>query len=63
MDKYIHQVSRVRSFLVMKKAKPVFNMTAPNEEQGWEEVVDFTKIDKEGVDGREVLKRLRSWIA
>ena len=63
MEKYIDQVRRGRSFVVVKKAKPVFSMTAPDEELGWEEVIDFTKINKEGVDGREVLKRLRTWTA
>ena len=52
MDNYISQVQKGKSFVVVKKSKPVFKL-APLDEWGddgvWEKVVDFAKIKKEGI--------------
>ena len=48
------------SFLVMKKSKPVFRLCPVDseDEELWEEVIDFTKIKKGGVPVDELLKYL-----
>lgn len=62
MESYISQVEKGRSFVVVRKSKPVFQLT-PIDEWGdegiWETVVDFTKIKKGGVPAHEVLASLK----
>lgn len=57
VDKYIREVKRGNSLIVMRKTVPVFKLSPVNEGD-WEEVIDFTKIRKGGVDIKEVLSRL-----
>lgn len=60
--KYISQVSKGKSFTVVKRSKPVFKVVPVDEwgdEGTWETVVDFTKIKKGGVPAKDVLKALR----
>jgi antitoxin (DNA-binding transcriptional repressor) of toxin-antitoxin stability system len=57
MQKYAREVKRGRSFIVFKRSQPLFKIN-PVEEGLWEEVIDFTKIKKGGVNIAEVLKRL-----
>lgn len=61
MDKYISQVKGGKSFIVIRKSKPVFRLT-PLDQWGddglWETVIDFTKIDKRGVSSKKMLKYL-----
>lgn len=55
-----HYEDRVRfgeTFIVFKRSRPVFKITAVDEGE-WEEVIDFTKIRKGGVSIQEVLSRL-----
>jgi antitoxin (DNA-binding transcriptional repressor) of toxin-antitoxin stability system len=54
--KYETAIKHGESFIVMKKNKPIFQLT-PIEEQ-WETVIDFTVIKKGGVEIDELLKRL-----
>ncbi|MEK7209196.1 MAG: type II toxin-antitoxin system prevent-host-death family antitoxin [Patescibacteria group bacterium] len=61
-EDYIKQVKRGRSFLVVRRSKPVFRVEPVDEwgdEGQWETVVDFTKIKKGGVPAEIVLKHLR----
>lgn len=44
-------------FIVFKISKPLFRIS-PVEESPWEEVIDFTRIKKGGVDIKELLKRM-----
>ncbi|MBI5140013.1 MAG: hypothetical protein HZA94_01010 [Candidatus Vogelbacteria bacterium] len=61
MNDYIAQVGKGKSYVVVRKSKPVFLISSPDDDgTGWETVVDFTKIDKRGIDGWDVLKRLRA---
>lgn len=66
-DKYISAVSKGKSFTVVRRSKPIFNITPVDEwgdEGVWETVVDFNKIKKGGVPAEEVLaslKRLRAY--
>jgi prevent-host-death family protein len=58
---YIREVEKGRSFLVLRRSKPIFKITPVDEwgdEGNWESVLDFTKIRKGGVPVEEVLKIL-----
>ena len=59
VNKYVEQINQGKSFMVLKRSKPIFKICPINEtDSKWEEVVDFTKIKKGGVDIDEVLSRL-----
>lgn len=58
LEEYIHKIAKGRSFTVIRRSKPVFNITPINTDEDWEEVVDFTKIKKGGVKIEEMLSRL-----
>lgn len=53
---YINKVAKGESFVVVKRSRAAFRMV-PIEEQ-WEAVADFTKINKGGVDAKEILSAL-----
>ena len=57
MQEYAKKVQKGDSFIVFKKSKPLFKIT-PINGGNWEEVIDFTKIDKQGVNIEDLLKRL-----
>ena len=57
MQEYAQKIRRGYSFIVFKRSKPLFRIS-PIEESPWEEVIDFTKIRKGGVDLKELLKRI-----
>lgn len=57
IDKYAKKVRAGQSFIVMRKNEELFKITPLNEGK-WEEVIDFTKIQKGGVDIDDLLKRL-----
>jgi prevent-host-death family protein len=60
MQKYASRVEKGESFIVVKKSKPLFKISSVDEDDGLREtVVDFTKINKNGVPAKEVLKALR----
>ena len=60
---YIAQINKGKSFIVVRRSKPVFKMMPGVDEWGdegnWETIVDFTKIKKGGVSAERVLKHLR----
>ncbi|MDP2789282.1 MAG: type II toxin-antitoxin system prevent-host-death family antitoxin [bacterium] len=61
-NKYINAVARGKSFTVVRRSKPIFNIIPIDEwgdEGKWETVVDFTKFKKGGVKAEEVLASLR----
>ena len=58
-ERYIERVKRGDSFIVVRRSRPVFKISSPEEESElWETVLDFTKIKKGGVPLREVLARI-----
>lgn len=59
MQKYASLVERGNSFVVVRKSKPIFKIVPPELEEQWETVADFTKINKNGIPAKEVLKALR----
>lgn len=60
LEDYIVKIKRGNSFLVVRRSKPVFKISPPADEEGfWESVVDFTKIKKDGVSAKVILRELR----
>ncbi|MFA5995359.1 MAG: hypothetical protein WCW27_03075 [Patescibacteria group bacterium] len=57
MDTYIQQVQTGQSFVVYRRSEPVFKIS-PITDELWEEVIDFTKLHKGGVNINELLNRL-----
>lgn len=60
-EDYIAKIQKGRSFVVVKKSKPVFKITPVDEwgdEGMWETVVDFREINPRGVSLAEVRKAL-----
>jgi len=56
---YIAQVEKGNSFTVVRRSRPIFTISPPDQETGqWEPVIDFTKIKKGGVKIEELLSRL-----
>ncbi len=61
-EQYISSVSKGKSFLVVRRSKPIFRVSSVDEwgdEGRWETVVDFTKISKKGVPVGEVVASLK----
>ena len=51
------KISKGESFVVFRKSKPIFEIS-PVGDGLWEEVIDFTKIKKGGINVKDILKRL-----
>ena len=58
IENYITQVRKGRSFIVVRRSKPVLKISSPEDEELWETAVDFTKLKKGGVAIAELLSRL-----
>ena len=59
MDVYIDRINKKgKSFLVLRKSKPVFKISPADEMDIWEPVIDFTKVKAGGVNIKEILSRL-----
>jgi prevent-host-death family protein len=64
-EKYISEVKKGKSFTVLRRSKPIFNITPVDEwgDEGiWETVVDFKKINPNGVPIEDVSRALKSLI-
>ena len=59
MESWIGQINKGRSFIVVRKSKPVFKIMPPEIEEQWETIADFTEINKNGIAAKEILKELR----
>lgn len=53
----LKEIEKGNSFIVFKRSQPIFKVS-PIEDEEWEEVIDFTKIKKGGVDIDDILTRL-----
>lgn len=63
MGKYIAETQKGRSFIVVRRSKPVFKISAVDmfgDEGHWESIGDFTKIRRGGIPAEDFLKALRS---
>lgn len=58
IETYINQVEKGKSFIVMRRSKPVLKISSPDEDELWEPIVDFTKIKRGGVPIADLLSRL-----
>lgn len=58
MSKYAKKVAKGASFIIFKRSKPLFKICPIAKSAKWEEIVDFTKIKKGGVDIDDVISRL-----
>jgi len=59
MEKYASLIKKGRSFIVVKRSKPLFKISSIDEDDGlWETVIDFTKLRKGGIPAEELLNRL-----
>jgi len=58
MDKYATEVKAGKSFIVLKQSKPLFKLTPVDRDEDWEEVINFAKIKKGGVNINELLAAL-----
>lgn len=65
-DKYISAIARGKSFTVVRRSKPIFNITPVDEwgdEGKWETLVDFKSKDgKGGIRMEDFAKMLRKSI-
>ncbi len=59
INTYIKAIAKGRSFVVVRKSKPVFKISSLEESNElWEPVIDFTKIKKGGLALDQLLSRL-----
>ncbi|MBI2450307.1 MAG: hypothetical protein HYV47_02080 [Candidatus Nealsonbacteria bacterium] len=59
VDVYVSEVQKGKSFIVMRRSKPIFKLSPPAEDSElWEQIIDFTKIKKGGVRIKDLLSRL-----
>ena len=61
-DKYIDAVANGKVFTIVRRSKPIFNITPIDiwgDEGKWKEVADFTQINKKGINAEDVLESLR----
>ena len=60
-DTFISQVEKGRSFMVVRRSRPIFKIVPPDETvTAWEAVIDFTEFYKNGIPVGKLLKKLRS---
>lgn len=62
MEEYISRVKKGASFTVARRSQPIFEISpvgAVGDESLWETVVDFTKINPNGIPAKEVLRALK----
>ncbi len=58
MEKYANQVKAGKSFIVLKQSKPLFKLSPIDDNNDWEELINFTKIKKGGVNIDDLLSAL-----
>lgn len=57
VNTFVKKINRGESFVVLRKSKPIFKLS-PINEGDWEEVIDFTKIKRGGININDLLARL-----
>jgi len=58
LGSYEKLVKTGRSFIVMKRSKPIFTIN-PIDHEGWETVIDFTAFRKGGMPIDELITRIK----
>ena len=59
INAYISEIKKGKSFVVVRKSKPVFKIVPSESEEHWETVADFTGIHKYGIPAAAILKALK----
>lgn len=60
METYIKRVNAGETLTVFKRSTPLFRLSPVDaEETGWETVIDFTKINNDGVPASDVLAAIK----
>ena len=61
VDTYISEVKKGKSFIVVRRSKPIFKIAPADEaDELWETVIDFTGFYQDGIPARQLLRKLRS---
>jgi antitoxin (DNA-binding transcriptional repressor) of toxin-antitoxin stability system len=64
IDTYITRIQNGESLTVMRRSKPIFRITpVETEEDEWQTLVDFTKIQKNGVPLEDVQHAIQHILA
>ncbi|MBI2045950.1 MAG: hypothetical protein HYT28_00815 [Parcubacteria group bacterium] len=58
-EKYISQIKKGKSFTVLRRSHPVFQIMPPEDGGEWETFVDFTLFEDNGISAKELLLRLK----
>ncbi len=59
IETYLSEVKKGKSFIVVRRSKPVLKISSPEDEpELWERVVDFTKMKKKGISIKKLLSHL-----
>ena len=59
MEKHIKRVKKGEDLIVMRRSTPLFKISPiKDESEEWEEVIDFTRIKKGGVNIKDILSRI-----
>ena len=59
LETYLSAINRGTTFTVVRRSKPIFNITPVDAEESiWEIVIDFSKIKKGGVNIPKLISRL-----
>lgn len=56
--KYIDEIEKGKSFTVIKRSKPIFQIGPVSDEGEWQTIADFTAIDASGVPLDDILREL-----
>jgi len=60
METYIKRVRKGESITVFRRSTPLFKLSpVDTDETGWETVIDFTTINKDGVSARDILASIK----
>lgn len=59
LGSYEKKIKSGRSFIVMKRSKPIFTI-GPVDTEEWETVIDFTKFRKGGIPASKLIEILKN---
>lgn len=59
-DQYTNRLKKGDVYIVLRRSKPMFQISSPQSNEQWETIIDFTKINKKGVSAKKVLKALET---
>ena len=56
--KYIEAIASGQSFTVIKRSKPIFQISPVNDQGNWQTIADFTAVSEHGVSADQILDAL-----